>query len=80
MPELRISKLFQRRNVTNLGGKRPLDDVLAHVVLLRQHEQLPNLGRPLGPEPAGLGVVGKAGDLLQICHVKYTKLGSITKI
>merc|ERR1719438_348574 len=46
-----------------LGGKRPLDDVLAHVVLLRQHEQLPNLGRPLGTEPAGLGVVGKAGDL-----------------
>merc|ERR1719479_436007 len=46
-----------------LCGKRPLDDVLAHVVLLRQHEELPNLGRPLGPEPAGLGVVGKAGDL-----------------
>ena len=53
-----------------LGGKRPLDDVLAHVVLLRQHEKLPDLGRPLRSKPAGLGVVGQAGNLLKILKYK----------
>ena len=57
-----------------LGGKRPLDDVLADIVLLRQHEQLPDLGRPLGSKPAGLGVVGEAGNLLKMFSMKLIKL------
>ena len=60
-----------------LGGKRPLDDVLAHIVLLRQHEKLPDLGRPLRSKPAGLGVVGQAGNLLQMFSIKWTPHSSL---
>ena len=60
-----------------LGGKRPLDDVLAHVVLLGQHEKLPDFGRPLGSKPAGLGVVGQAGNLLQMFSIKWTPHSSL---
>jgi len=56
----------------------PLDDILAHVVLLRQHEKLPDLGRPLGPKPAGLGVVRQAGDLrLSLLHNDHGEDGQV---
>jgi hypothetical protein len=47
-----------------LDGKGPLDDVLANVVVLGQVKQLADLGGSLGPESAGNGAVGKAGDLV----------------
>jgi len=47
-----------------LEGERTFDDILANVVILGQVEQLPDLGGSLGPETAGDGVVGEAGNLL----------------
>ena len=40
-----------------LEGQRPLDDVLAHVVVLGQVEQLPDLGGPLGAQPENKGTL-----------------------
>ena len=41
------------------------NDVLAHIILLGEVEQLADLGRALGPEAAGDGHVGQTGQVLQ---------------
>merc|ERR1719205_588478 len=52
-----------------LLGQRPPDDVLAHVVVLGQVEQLPDLAGSLGSKSPGDGVVGQPGDLsLALLH------------
>merc|ERR1740128_446303 len=49
--------------LTLLLGKRPLDDVLADIILGGQVEKLTDLGSPLGSKPPGHGVVGESRDL-----------------
>merc|ERR1719160_260541 len=62
-----------------LQRQRPLDDVLAHVVLLGQVEQLPDLAGALGPESPGDGVVGQPGDLaLALLHDGQVEDGQVT--
>merc|ERR1719454_1895059 len=52
-----------------LHGERPLDDVLADVIILGQVKQLPDLAGALGSQPAGDGVVGQSRDLgLALLH------------
>merc|ERR1740128_287962 len=49
--------------LTLLLGKRPLDDVLANIILGGQVEKLTDLGSPLGSKPPGHSVVGESRDL-----------------
>lgn len=47
-----------------LAGEGALDNVLAHVVLLAQIEQLTDLGGTLGAQTAGHRAISQPGDLL----------------
>merc|ERR1719442_170631 len=61
-----------------LQRQRPLDDVLAHVVLLGQVEKLPDLAGALGSESPGDGVVGQPGDLaLALLHDGQVEDGQV---
>ena len=45
------------------GLDLPPDDILSHIVLLDQVEELSELGRTLGTESLGEDIVGQSGDL-----------------
>ena len=51
-----------------LADDLPSDDKLAHIVLLLEVEESADLGRALGAEALGEGLVGEAGDLLLACY------------
>ena len=57
-----------------LGGQRPLQHVLAHVVLLAEVEQLADLVGALRSEPARDRHVREAGDLLRRARGDVSRL------
>jgi hypothetical protein len=58
---------LEPRLLAFLDGERTLDDVLPHVVLLAQVEQLPNLAGPLRSQTPRDVHVGQSGDRLGGC-------------
>merc|ERR1740128_487608 len=59
--------------LTLLLGKRPLDDVLADIILGGQVEELADLGSSLGSKPPGHGVV-TGQHLAEVCYQNYPKV------
>jgi len=60
---LNFGSLGVRLGTLLLRGDLSPDDILPHIILLRQVEELPDLRRPLGPEPLGEHVIRQPGDI-----------------
>lgn len=48
-------------------------DILAHVIILGQVEELPDLGCPLGTPHAGLVIIGQPRQISRACKTLVTR-------
>merc|ERR1712111_12821 len=70
---------FELGFLTLLDGQRPLDHVLANIVVLSQVKQLADLWSTLGSQTTGNGVIGKSGDFaFALLHNDHRDDGKIT--